>query len=80
MARSGAIQPERGASEGRPGIAADTSTWIAFLQGDNGADVQVLDLALRDHKVVMPPVVITALLSDPKLPPDVARTLCEVRT
>jgi predicted nucleic acid-binding protein len=78
MARSGAIQPERGASEGRPLIAADTSTWIAFLQGDNGADVELLDLALRDQQVVMPPVVLTELLSDPKLSPDVAKTLCEV--
>lgn len=59
-------------------IAADTSTWVAFLQGDNGADVELLDLALRDQQVVMPPVVLTELLSDPKLLPDVAKTLCEV--
>ena len=78
MARSGAIQPECGASESRPVIAADTSTWVAFLQGDNGADVALLDLALRDQQVVMPPVVLTELLSDPRLLPDVATTLCEV--
>jgi len=59
-------------------IAADTSTWIAFLQGDAGADVELLDLALRDQQVVMPPVVLTELLSDPRLSPDVAKTLCEV--
>ena len=59
-------------------IAADTSTWVAFLQGDDGADVELLDLALRDQQVVMPPVVLTELLSDPKLLPDVAKTLCEV--
>ncbi len=59
-------------------IAADTSTWVAFLQGDSGADVELLDLALRDQQVVMPPVVLTELLSDPKLRPDVAKTLCEV--
>jgi predicted nucleic acid-binding protein len=78
MAWSGAIQPKRGASEGRPVIAADTSTWVAFLQGDKGADVELLDLALRDQQVVMPPVVLTELLSDPKLLPGVAKTLCEV--
>jgi hypothetical protein len=27
-------------------IAADTSTWIAFLQGDNGEDTQLLDRVL----------------------------------
>ena len=41
-------------------IAADTSTWIAFLQGDKGADIELLDLALRDQQVVMPPVVLRA--------------------
>lgn len=59
-------------------IAADTSTWIAFLQGESGSDVELLDLALRDQQVVMPPVVLTELFSDPKLPADVASTLSEV--
>lgn len=59
-------------------IAADTSTWVAFLQGDKGTDIELLDLALRDQQVVMPPVVLTELLSDPKLVPDVAKTLCDV--
>ena len=59
-------------------IAADTSTWVAFFQGDRGSDVDLLDLALRDQQVVMPPVVLTELLSEPRLPPDVATTLCEL--
>lgn len=59
-------------------IAADTSTWVAFFQGDTGSDVDLLDLALRDQQVVMPPVVLTELLSDPKIPPDVVTTLCEL--
>ena len=59
-------------------IAADTSTWIAFLRGERGSDVDILDLALRDQQVVMPPVVLTELLSDSKLPAEVASTLCEV--
>ena len=28
-------------------IAADTSTWIAFLEGEPGEDTQTLDKALR---------------------------------
>ena len=59
-------------------IAADTSTWIAFLEGGKGEDVQLLDHALAERQVVMAPVVLTELLSDPKLPSSVAGTLCEV--
>jgi predicted nucleic acid-binding protein len=59
-------------------IAADTSTWIAFLQGDGGEDVQILDKALGDRQVLMVPVVLTELLSDPKLPSAVAQTLSEL--
>ena len=59
-------------------IAADTSTWIAFLEGDRGEDAQLLDQALGDRQVVMAPAVLTEMLSDPKLPPDVADTLSEV--
>ncbi len=59
-------------------IAADTSTWIAFLEGSKGKDVQVLDHALAERQVVMVPVVLTELLSDPKLPSAVAETLSQV--
>ena len=59
-------------------IAADTSTWIAFLEGSKGEDAQLLDKALEDRHVVMVPVVLTELLSDPKLPSGVAETLSEV--
>ena len=59
-------------------IAADTSTWIAFLEGGKGEDAQLLDKALEDRQVLMLPVVLTELLSDPKLPARVAETLSEV--
>lgn len=59
-------------------IAADTSTWIAFLQGDGGEDAQLLDKALEDRQVLMAPVVLTEILSDPKLPPAVAQTLADL--
>lgn len=64
-------------------IAADTSTWIAFLQ--QGAarvrpseDTSLLDRALEDRQVVMVPAVLAELLSDPKLPVDVAETLADI--
>ena len=50
-------------------IAADTSTWVAFLDGTVGDDTLQLDKALQDRQLVMVPVVLTELLSDPKLPP-----------
>jgi predicted nucleic acid-binding protein len=59
-------------------ITADTSTWIGFLQGDGGEDAQLLDKALEDRQVLMVPVVLTEILSDPKLPSAVAKTLSEV--
>ncbi len=59
-------------------IAADTSTWIAFLEGSVGEDAQLLDRALGDRQVLMVPVVLTELLSDPKLPSGVAETLSDV--
>jgi predicted nucleic acid-binding protein len=59
-------------------IAADTSSWIAFLEGSGGEDVRLLDRALEDRQVVMVPVVLTELLSDPSLPSDVAKTISEI--
>jgi predicted nucleic acid-binding protein len=59
-------------------IAADTSTWIAFLEGAPGDDTQLLDQALADRQVLMIPAVFTELLSDPLLSPAVAQGLTEV--
>jgi predicted nucleic acid-binding protein len=59
-------------------IAVDTSTWIGFLQGDGGEDANLLDRALQDRQVVMTPVVLTEVLSDPRLPSRVASTLADL--
>ena len=59
-------------------IAADTSSWVAFLEGSSGEDVRLLDRALDDRQVVMVPVVLTELLSDPSLPSAVAKTISEL--
>ena len=48
-------------------IAADTSTWMAFFQGNEARDVEFLAKALQDRQLVMLPPVLTELLSDPKL-------------
>ncbi len=59
-------------------IAADTSTWVAFLDGTAGDDTLLLDKALQDRRLVMVPVVLTELLSDPKLPAALAADLANV--
>ncbi len=59
-------------------IAADTSSWISFFEGGQGDDVLELSRALRSRQVVMPPPVLTELLSDPEIPPSVAKTLLDL--
>ncbi|MGA8028207.1 MAG: PIN domain-containing protein [Bryobacteraceae bacterium] len=59
-------------------IAADTSTWIAFFQGEVGKDVELLDRSLADRQVLMAPPVLTELLSDRGISSEVAKTLSEL--
>ena len=46
-------------------IALDTSSIIAFLSGERGNDVTAVEAALRFRNGVLPPIVVTELLSDP---------------
>ncbi|MGA2269943.1 MAG: hypothetical protein ABSH44_15850 [Bryobacteraceae bacterium] len=39
----------------RATISADTSTWIAFLEGDGGEDAELLDRPLQDRQVLVVP-------------------------
>jgi predicted nucleic acid-binding protein len=59
-------------------IAADTSTWVAFLKGEDAQDTEHLDKALKDQQIVMVPAVLTELLSDPNLGSEVAEALLAV--
>jgi predicted nucleic acid-binding protein len=49
-------------------IAVDTSSFIAYLQGDVAKDVEWIEEALSSHALVFPPVVYSELLSDASLP------------
>jgi len=49
-------------------IAVDTSSFIAYLSGESGVDTQAVDVALDHSQVVLPPVVLSELLSEPALP------------
>ncbi len=48
-------------------IAIDTSSFIAYLSGARGEDVEVVDTSLEHGQAVLPPAVLTELLSDPEL-------------
>ena len=52
--------------------------WVAYLEGGEGEDAQLLDQALENRQVVMAPVVLTELLSDPQISSGVAKTLLEI--
>jgi predicted nucleic acid-binding protein len=52
-------------------IAVDTSSMIAFLEGAPGDDVELVQSALDHQQLVLPPPVLTELLSDPALEPSV---------
>jgi predicted nucleic acid-binding protein len=56
-------------------VAADTSSMIAFLQEGEGDDVEVIQSALDHQQLVLPPLVLTELLSDPALPQTVRALL-----
>ena len=56
-------------------IAIDTSSWVAFLAGASGEDVELVGRALTDGQACLAPVVLTELLSDPQLPARVAALL-----
>ncbi len=47
-------------------ICADTSTWIAWFQGEQARDVELLEDSLRDQTAVLSPVVIAELFSNPR--------------
>jgi len=59
-------------------IALDTSSLIEYLSGGEGADVDAAETALEHKQAVLPPVVLSELLSDPRLSQDVAGVLKEL--
>ena len=56
-------------------IAIDSSSFIAYLAGESGADVEATDLALAHRQAALAPVCLTELLSDPGLSAEVRALL-----
>jgi predicted nucleic acid-binding protein len=53
-------------------IALDSSALIAYLQGEDIPAAEMVDVALSERQACLPPVVLTEILSDPRLPATVA--------
>lgn len=49
-------------------LASDSSTFVAYVQGDSGRDVELLVATLKSGELALPPVVVAELLSQPGLP------------
>jgi predicted nucleic acid-binding protein len=56
-------------------IAFDSSSLIAYLGGETGRDVDAIDLALQQGQAVLPPTVLSEVLSEPGLSSEVAAML-----
>ncbi len=48
-------------------VAADTSSFVEYLKGTVGRDIDLIERALDERNLILPPMVLTELLSDPKL-------------
>ena len=61
-------------------VALDTSSLVAFLGGSAGADVDSVDDFLSAGTIMLPPVVLLEVLSDPKLPAPLIRFIKNIPT
>ncbi len=59
-------------------IALDTSSLVHFLAGSAGRDVDAVDAALVHSQACLPPVVLSEVLSDPKLPKRLEDALLQI--
>lgn len=59
-------------------IAADTSVLIDYFQGVNNAKTDKLDEVLTHHALLLPPVVISEIMSDSLLPVEFREKIIEL--
>lgn len=59
-------------------LCLDTSSLIAYLQGESGKDVDLIDQALADQIGAVSPVTVSELLSDPRLSAMLRNTILEL--
>ena len=56
-------------------IAIDSSSLIAFLGGEGGPDIEKIKIASMNGSLVLPPVVLSEMLSDSKMPEKIRKNL-----
>lgn len=59
-------------------LCIDTSSLIAYLEGEKGHDIQLMDRAFSDEVGVLSPITITEILSDPHLKTHIRRVILEL--
>ena len=59
-------------------IALDTSSLVHYLAGSAGRDVDAVDAALAHSQACLPPVVLSEVLSDPRLPQRLEHALLQI--
>jgi len=59
-------------------ICADTSSLIAYWEGQQGPDADLIDLALANQVLVLVPVCLAELLSSRRLTPSFEKALLQV--
>ena len=59
-------------------IGVDTSSIVAFLQGDSGNDVDLIAQAITNESLIVPPFVIAELFSACGISDDVKQTIAEL--
>jgi len=59
-------------------ICADTSSVVAFLEGEPGRDVETVRNALVDGILVLAPASVAELLSDPAITPPIEATVLDI--
>lgn len=56
-------------------IAVDTSSMIAFFQGEEGNDIEIIRDCIEAGNIMLPPLVLTELLSDFGFPREIYEVL-----
>jgi hypothetical protein len=56
-------------------IAIDTSSLIAYFHNNSGKDIDIVEWAFEHKQAAFPPVVLSELLSDPKMPQEIKAIL-----
>ena len=59
-------------------ICADTSSLVAYIQGEPGQDVAHVDAALANRSLVIAPLSVAELLSDAQLSPPFERLILRI--